>query len=58
MIREPIPQEQPEPQAEASEGSEDPKYKRKGKRKIKKVPVEPSRDSTPAPLRRAMRKAT
>ena len=32
--------------------------KRKRKKKPKKAPVEPSRDSTPSPLRRAKKEAT
>ena len=57
VIREPVPQVQQEQQAkpEASDGTEDPEYKRKGKRKMKKAYVEPYRDSTPSPLRRVMR---
>ena len=48
-IREPMPQEQPA-QEQFLEG--------KGKKKLKQVPIEPSRDSTPFPLRRARREDT
>ena len=60
MIKEPIPQAQQETQTEAevSAENEDSEYKRKGKKKLKKIPTEPSRDSTPSPLRRAMKEAT
>ena len=60
VIRELILQVQQEQQveAEALDRNEDPEYKKKGKRKLKKAPVEPSRDSTPSPLRTAQREAT
>ena len=49
VIREPIPQEQQATQAEAKtlDDEEDPEYKRTGKKKLRKAPAEPSRDSTP-----------
>ena len=58
MIKEPLLQAQTKQQAEAeiSDENEDPEYKRKGKKKLKKAPAVPSRDSTPSPLRRAKRK--
>ena len=59
MIREPFPQVQQETQAEAetSDNDEDPEYKCKGKKKVRKAPAEPSRDSTPSPLRKAKKEA-
>ena len=59
MIRVPIPQEQQETQADVKtpDDNKDPKYKCKGKKKVKKAPAEPSRDSTPSPLRRAKKEA-
>ena len=54
VIKEPIPQEQQEKQTEAetSDEDKDPESKLKGKKKVKKAPIEPSRNSTPSPLRR------
>ena len=59
VIREPKLQKQQEQQAEAEalDESEDPEYKRKGK-KIKKAYVDPSRGFTPLPLRKAKKETT
>ena len=59
MIKEPLPQEQPEQQAEEETlyEEEGPEYKRKGKKKLKKALAEPSRDCTPSPMRRARKEA-
>ena len=59
VIRESQPQEQPKqhPEEETSDQEEDLEYKRKGTKKVKKAHAEPSRDSTPSPLRRARKQA-
>ena len=58
MIRDQVPQDQTKNQAEAEasdkDEDEDPEIKRKGKKPVKKAPMEPSRESTPFPIRRAL----
>ena len=49
VIREPEPQEQHAEEEDLDEKSSDGKGK--GKKKLQKAPTEPSRDSTPSPLR-------
>ena len=59
VIREPFLQAQTKQQIEVKTLDEDegPEYKWNGKKKLKKASAEPSRDSTPSPLRRAKRDA-
>ena len=59
MIREQVPQDQTKNQAEAEASDKDevPKIRRKGKKPVKKAIVEPSRKSTPSPVRRAFLEA-
>ena len=54
MIREQVPQDQTKirVEAEASDKDEDPEIRRKGKKPVKKPPMEPYRESTPSPIRR------
>ena len=60
VIRESLAQAQIKQQTEVEtlDEDEDPEYKCKGKKKPKKAPAEPSRDSTPSPLRKAKRETT
>ena len=54
VIKEPMPQKQP---AEENVSDEEDVLDGKGRKKLEKAPVEPSKDSTPSPLRRAKREA-
>ena len=56
MIREQVPQDQTNNQAEAeaSDKDEDPKIRRKGKKLVKKALVKPFREYTPSLVRRAL----
>ena len=54
-IMEQPPQEQLEhPEAKASDKDEDPEIRRKGKKPMKKTPMQPSKESTPSFARRAL----
>ena len=59
VIMELNPQDQPlnQAKAKASDESEDLEIRRKGKKLVKKALVEPSRESTPSPIKRALLEA-
>ena len=56
VVKKQVPQDQTKNQveAEASDTDEDPEIRRKGKKPLKKAPMEPSRESTPSLIRRAL----
>ena len=49
----PLTQQKTHAEVETLDDEEDLEYKQKGKKKVKKVPAKPARNSTPFPLRRA-----